>query len=138
MTRTEPTKQDFEELEAKVDAGGNVGVEYYMSSNSLTTTSSTTVKTLKHTSRSGKVVVIATGVIKTSIQTSRIYTTCDGALIAEAITNLQSAMTAVCLGVVEVAKDVEKTYAMVLASQSSSATATLFSYDTANLMVFDV
>ena len=107
-------------------------------SSDLTTTGTTNIASVTHTSTTGKVVVFGSAVIKTTGKTAAIVLFSGSDELAPGTTSNTAETRATALATHDATVGVATTYNMKLRAQDSSVTATMPSYETYTLAVMDV
>lgn len=117
---------------------GHVSAVRLSSNNEVTTTSSVTLMTLTHTSKTGNVLIFADAMIKTSKNTSTIRVFQGNTQLMSQGTNITSPVRVNMMFHATHARNTQLTYTLRMFSQDTSTTATKPSYNTSELVIFDV
>ena len=117
---------------------GNVSIGYWASSSTVTTTSTTTIGSLTHTSKTGHVLIAANMILATSRYTSSMQVYGQNTLFINRRTNITSPTRIDGIAHDHPTRGAAITYTLRMNSQDSGTTATFPGYNTAELIVIDI
>lgn len=104
----------------------------------VTTTSTTTIGSLTHTSKTGHVLIVANMILATSRNTSSMQVYGQNTLFIRRRTNITSPTRIDGMAHAYPSRGAEITYTLRMTSQDTSTTATFKGYNTAELFVLDI
>lgn len=117
---------------------GNVSIGYWSNSSAVTTTSTTTIGSLTHTSRTGHVLIAANMILATSRYTSSMQVYGQNTQFINRRTDITSPTRIDGIAHVYPTRGAAITYTLRINSQDSGTTATFPGYNTAELIVIDI
>lgn len=117
---------------------GNVSKWYSSSNTAVTTTSSVTLGSVTHTSQTGKVLVFADMMLKTSANTSTMRIFQGSTQLSSNGTNITTPVRITRMFDASHTRGAELTYSLRMYSQNTSTTATFPSYNSAELVIIDI
>lgn len=125
-------------LNGKYLPDGNVTGILVTNSSDVTTTSTTTIGTLTHTSKTGHVLIVANMILATSRYTSSMQVYGQNTQFINRRTNITSPTRIDGMAHAYPSRGAAITYTLRMTSQDTSTTATFKSYNTAELFVLDI
>lgn len=117
---------------------GNVTGILVTNNSDVTTTSTTTIGTLTHTSKTGHVLIVANMILATSRNTSSMQVYGQNTQFIHRRTNITSPTRIDGMAHAYPSRGAAITYTLRMTSQDTSTTATFKSYNTAELFVLDI
>lgn len=125
-------------LNGKYLPDGNVSIGYWSNSSAVTTTSTTTIGSLTHTSKTGHVLIAANMILATSRYTSSMQVYGQNTLFISRRTNINTPTRIDGMAHAYPTRGAAITYTLRMNSQDTGTTATFPGYNTAELIVIDI